>query len=120
MLCDNCQTELPDEAAACWKCGKLFKSVAAPTPLKKQEPDSLLLVGTFVFSGIFFICGGWAFPFTVWGKMVEYTSHYPEWSSVTGVLSGALFIVTAIAVFGVLWWGSYWLIKRIVTSPAGR
>ncbi len=131
MICDNCQTTLPDQAVACWKCGKPLVQVAPPAiptspptavlPLvpskppevKKNEPDLLHVIVTFVFTAGFFVCAGWAVPFTVWGLIISSGKQYPELSGLLDVLSGVAFIVSAIGFFAGIWWGAYKISTRL-------
>ncbi len=119
MICESCQTALPDEALACWKCGK---SIAAPTvappearkPHKKPKIDPLVAVFTLLFSAVFFACFGWAIPFTVWGRITNIGADYPQWAQIFGVVSGILGVASALLTFVGVWWGSAWLITRIM------
>jgi hypothetical protein len=113
MNCENCQTTLPDEAIACWKCGAPVAASVALAPSKKDETDLLFVIITFVISVAFFVCAGWSVPFTIWGLVTNSTKEIPPLSELGGILSGLAFIVAAVAVFGGSWWGSYWLLKRI-------
>jgi uncharacterized paraquat-inducible protein A len=116
MICANCQTILPDEAKACWKCGiPLAESASVPKP--KGETDLLMAILTFVLTAALFACVGWALPFMVWGTIVSSTKDYPQWSGVLDMFSGVSFFVTAIAFVAIVWRGSYWLITR-VTRPS--
>ncbi len=117
MICANCQTILPDEALACWKCGTQFAAPPAIAPAKKTEPDILLVIFTFIASVGFFACAGWSVPFAVWGMISTAAKDSPQWSGWVGILSGISFVVMTIACFGGFWWGSYWVIKRVIASP---
>ncbi len=123
MICEHCQTTLPDQAIACWKCGKPVAALAAPTtptapavqaPTSKSEPDVLIVILAFALSAILFVCMGWAIPFTVWGKISGIATDYPQWSNLIGIISGISFVIATIGFLGGVWWGSYWLITRIM------
>ncbi len=117
MICANCETTLPDEAIACWKCGTQLTALTGGKPPPKDEPDVLLVLLTFVAAVAFFACAGWAVPFTVWGMITTVAKDSPEWSGVLGILGGLAFVVSTIVCFGGFWYGAYWLIKRIIASP---
>lgn len=114
MICANCQTSLPDEAVACWKCGTPLAGTAKDAPGKPSEPDVLLALLTFFAALIFFACAGWSIPFAIWGNLSTAAKDSPQWSSLLGIVSGLAFIVATVACLGGAWWGSYWLIKRIL------
>ncbi len=119
MICENCQTTLPDEALACWKCGKPTgqpTTVAQPTspPHKKTRIDPLVAVFTLLISAVFFACFGWAVPFTVWGRITNIGADYPQWAQVFGVVSGIAGVASALITFIGVWWLSAWLITRII------
>ena len=133
MICENCQTTLPDQAVACWKCGKpVAQSTAAarqpiPTPpapetplkpkVKKKAPiDPVVAVFTMIASVIFFACIGWAVPFTVWGKINSAFADYPQWAQTVGILSTALGVLSAFVLFVGVWWISAWMITRLLRS----
>ncbi len=121
MICASCQTPLPEEAIACWKCGKLAlpaPPAAAPAPaapLAKRQLDLLLALITLLISVAVFVCLGWAVPFTVWGLITSFGRQYPEWSAAFGIVSGAAFILSALAFFGGTWWGCYKLLQRLTS-----
>jgi hypothetical protein len=117
MICANCETTLPDEAIACWKCGTQISALTSGTPPPRNEPDILLVLLTFVAAVAFFACAGWAVPFTVWGTITTAAKDSPEWSAVLGILGGLAFVVSTIVCFGGFWYGAYWLTKRIIASP---
>ena len=100
MICANCRTTLPDEAIACWKCGAQVAVAVAKSPAKKNAPDLLLVILTFLIASGLFVCMGWAVPFTVWGVITSSASQFPQWASILGVVSGIAFVVSAIAIFG--------------------
>ena len=116
MNCEKCQTILPDEAIACWKCGTpVAETVQAPP--QKDESDLLLAILTFVLSVAFFVCAGWSIPFTLWGLISTSVNGSSLLASLSSILSGLAFVASTIAVFGGCWWGCYWLLKRI-SRPA--
>jgi ribosomal protein L40E len=115
MICENCRTTLPDDAIACWKCGARL----AP-PARQAGPDVLLAILTFVIAGALFACVGWSVPFTVWGLINSAAKDSPQWSGVLGIVSGMAFVLAALAFFGGVWWGSYWLIARLTAKPGER
>lgn len=117
MNCANCETPLPDEAIACWKCGTPVAASAAHAPPRKAEPDILLILLTFAAAVAFFACAGWAVPFTVWGMITTAAKDSPEWSGLLGILGGLAFVVATIACFGGFWYGAYWLTQRVLASP---
>ena len=112
MNCAKCQTTLPDEAIACWKCGAPVAASIAQLP-KQDESDLLLALLTFGISIAFFVCAGWSVPFTLWGLISNSAQGSSLLASLSGILSGLAFVMSTIAVFGGCWWGSYWLLKRI-------
>lgn len=119
MICENCQTTLPDQALACWKCGKpMTPPVTAPLPIAKPRKmpkiDPLIALFTLIFSTVFFACVGWAVPFTVWGKLTNVATDFPQWAQALGVISGVAGVVSALLTFVGVWWGSAWLITRIM------
>ena len=113
MNCDKCQTTLPDEAIACWKCGAPVAASIAQLP-KQDESDLLLAILTLGISIAFFICAGWSVPFTLWGLISNAVQEPSPLASSSGILSGLVFIGSTLAIFGGCWWGSYWLLKRII------
>ncbi len=120
MICESCQTTLPDEAIACWKCGKpITQSATAPLPgaepHKKTKIDPLVAVFTLVLSAVFFACFGWAVPFTVWGKITNFAADYPQWAQVFGVISGIAGVASALITFVGVWWLSAWLVTRVMS-----
>lgn len=117
VICANCQTALPDEAVACWKCGTQVAAPATSTLPQKPEPDILLVLLTFIAAAAFFVCAGWAVPFTVWGMISTAAKDSPQWSDLLGILGGLAFIVTTIACFGGFWYGAYWVTKRVIAAP---
>ena len=122
MICNNCQTTLPDQAVACWKCGTpVATAVPPPEPLaapkaKKGEPDLLYVILTFVITAGFFVCAGWAVPFTVWGLIIGSAKEYPQLSGLLDLLSGVGFIASAIAFFAGVWWGAYKISVRLAQA----
>jgi len=118
MICENCQTSLPDEAIACWKCGKPVKKPGTPpTPPRKQKPiDPLVAFFTLLFSAGFFGCVGWAVPFTVWGKLSNAATDFPQWAQTLNVVSTVAGVASALVTFVGIWWLSAWLITRIIRS----
>ena len=119
MICDQCKTELPDEAAACWKCGRPFKP-AQPAATTKEDPTVVVAFFSFILSVGFFICGGWGVPFTVWGKTLEAARTQPGMEGQMETIAGVLFVVSAIGVFGGLWAVAFWVGKRLMTPPTKR
>ena len=119
MKCKNCQTILPDEAIACWKCGTKVERPATTAPRKKEKPDILIVAAAFIIAAVFFACLGWSIPFMVWG-MITSSAKNSQWSDLMGVVSGISFVATTIAIFGGVWWGSYWLIKNVTVKSSGK
>ena len=118
MICQKCQTSLPEEAIACWKCGTSTARVPKPPPVKKAEPDIFLMILTFVVTGGFFVCAGWAVPFTIWGLIIGTARQYPQLSGLIDILSGAAFIASTVTFFAGIWWGAYKVLKRLTATPA--
>lgn len=137
MICKNCQTTLPDQAVACWKCGKpiaqLVAQPVAPTPhpvqappapetplkpkIKKKPPiDPIVAVFTMIASVIFFACIGWAVPFTVWGKTAEIFKDRPDLAQMSSVLGTAGGVLSGLILFVGVWWVSAWIITRLIRS----
>ena len=119
MICSSCQTTLPDEAIACWKCGKpLAPSVAAPAstskPRKKKPIDPIVAFLTLIGSTVFFGCIGWSVPFTVWGKLNNAAADFPQWAQFLGAISTIAGVVAALITFVGIWWLSAWLITRVM------
>ena len=114
MICENCQTTLPDQAVACWKCGKPVTPPTVTTKRKKPPIDPLVAVFTLVLSAVFFGCIGWAIPFTVWGKISNAATDFPQWAQLLGAISLVAGVASALLVFVGLWWLSAWLITRIL------
>ncbi|MDE3091996.1 MAG: hypothetical protein KGJ80_21700, partial [Chloroflexota bacterium] len=69
---------------------------------------------------MFFVCAGWAVPFTVWGQISTASADSPQWAGLIGVVSGVAFVVATIATFGGFWWGAYWLLTRVTAKPSER
>ena len=116
MICENCQTPLPDQAVACWKCGKPVARPAAPAPKKQKPIDPLVAVFTLFFSAVFFGCIGWSVPFTVWGKLNSAVTDFPQWAQAMSVISTIAGVAAALITFVGVWWLSTWLITRIIRS----
>lgn len=128
MICGICQTNLPDEAIACWKCGSPISerpegpakpNVPPNSRAKKDKIDPLFVVLTLLISVALFVCVGWAIPFTVWGSVIAYSGQFPQWSSTIDALSGVLFYASAVGVFAGTWWGSYQILRRLTAKPSG-
>ena len=117
MICQSCSTVLPDEARACWKCGAQIAATVAPA--KSADLDLLLKIVTFLVAGALFVCVGWSVPFMVWGTLASSANQFPQWSGAIGVVSGIAFVGAAIVFFGGVWWGMYWLLKRVAITPSG-
>jgi hypothetical protein len=118
MICANCKTTLPDNAVACWKCGK----PTSQTPQSfgsKQKPDILHILASFFVAVVLFACVGWPLPFVVWGGISSAASGMPQWASVSGIASGIILFGTAIAFVALTWWGSYWVIARMFGKASG-
>lgn len=118
MICKNCQTELPDSAVACWKCGTPT-AVLGQAPDAKPPRDVLHVVASFLVAAVLFICIGWPLPFVVWGNLSAAASHLPQWASVSGIASGIVLIGTALAFIALAWWMSYWVITRMFGKASG-
>ena len=116
MICSNCQTELPDEAIACWKCGEQMSCSPAKSAKHKDGVDPLLVILTLLFSVAFFVCLGWAIPFTIWGNIITVSKDHPEWSALLDMVSGIAFYVSAVGLFIFSWWGSYKLVFRLMKA----
>ncbi len=116
MICASCQTPLPEEAIACWKCGRLVVPAAPAATAAKRPVDLLLVVIALLISVAVFVCLGWAVPFTVWGLITTAGKQYPEWSGAFSIISGAAFILSGLGFFGGTWWGGYKFLERL-TSP---
>lgn len=118
MICENCQTTLPDEALACWKCGKpVAQPGMPPAPRKKLKPiDPVVAFITLLLSAVFFGCAGWAVPFTVWGKLTNAASDFPQWAQALSILSTVAGVLSALVTFLGFWWLSAWLITRLIRS----
>ncbi len=139
MICSSCQTQLPEEAVACWKCGEALQpTTGLPVPVRRSDAarahsggfrrirdglaqaDPLLVVLTLLFNAAFFICFGWAVPFTIWGNIVELSKQYPEWSALLEIASTSTLLVSAVTFFIGTWWGEYQLIHRLYTVGESR
>ncbi len=119
MICASCQTVLPDEAIACWKCGAPMAGPASRPAVPKRPVDLLLAILTLVISIAVFVCLGWAIPFTVWGLITSTAKQYPEWSGVLEMVSGVAFVASAVGFFGGTWWGGYKVLERLTAKPGG-
>ncbi len=119
MICQSCDTVLPDEARACWKCGTQIAATVANAPAKNTDLDLLLKILTFLVACALFVCVGWSVPFMVWGTITSAANQYPQWSGLSGVVSGIAFVAAAIVFFGGVWWGTYWLLKRVTATTVG-
>ena len=119
MICNHCQTTLPDQAVACWKCGApVAAAVLPPEPLtapqaKKREPDLLYVILTFVITAGFFVCAGWAVPFTVWGLIIGSAKQFPALTGLLDIISGIAFILSTFGFFAGVWWGAYKISLRL-------
>lgn len=119
MICASCQTPLPEEAIACWKCGAPIGASAPQAALPKRPVDPLLVVLTLLVSVGVFVCLGWAIPFTIWGLITSSAKQYPEWSGILDIVSGAAFVLSALGFFGGTWWGSYQILERLTAKSGG-
>ncbi len=116
MICSHCLTELPDQAVACWKCGEQTQGKPTATSKPLGGADPLLVILTLLFSVAFFICMGWAIPFTIWGNMITASKEHPDWSGLLDIVSGIAFYASAVGLFIVSWWGSYQLVFRLMKN----
>ncbi len=120
VVCDNCHTTLPDNAVACWKCGRQFPSAHLSAPLKPSGPNIAIAVVTFPIALAFFACLGWSIPFTLWGLTVSLGGQNSDGSGLLGAVGTILFAISSIALIGGAWWGAYWIVNRVNNSTGER
>ncbi len=116
VVCDNCHTTLPDDAVACWKCGRQFSLAHPQKSYKSSGPNLAIAVVTFPIALAFFACLGWSIPFTLWGLTVSLGGQNPNGSGLLGAVGAILFAISSIALIGGAWWGAYWIVNRVNRS----